>query len=37
MNGTIKLGLMTATTLLVLWGIAWILAEVIIYSSKEDK
>ena len=37
MNGATKLGLMTATTLLVLWGIAWVLAEVIIFLSKEDK
>jgi|APGre2960657373_1045057.scaffolds.fasta_scaffold554742_2 hypothetical protein len=37
MDGTIKLGLMTATTILGLWAAAWIVAEVIIYLSKEDK
>jgi hypothetical protein len=37
MDGTLKLGLMTATTLLVLWAVAWVFAEVIIFLSKEDK
>jgi len=36
MDGTTKLGLMTATTLLVLWGIAWVLAEVVIFFSKDE-
>jgi len=37
MNGTAKLGLMTAITILVLWAVAWVAAEVIIYLSKENK
>jgi hypothetical protein len=37
MDGTIKLGLITATTILGLWAVAWVIAEVIIYLSKEDK
>jgi hypothetical protein len=37
MDGTLKLGLMTATSLLVLFAISWVVAEVIVFLSKEDK
>jgi hypothetical protein len=37
MNGTLKLGLMVATTLLVLTAIAWVLAEVTIFLTKDDE
>ena len=36
MDGTLKLGLMTATTLLVLWGISWVLAEAITFLTKDE-
>jgi hypothetical protein len=37
MDGTLKLGLMVATTYLVLAAFSWVVAEVIIFLSKEDK
>jgi len=37
MDGTTKLGLMTATTILGLWAVAWVLAEVIIFFTKDDE
>jgi hypothetical protein len=37
MDSTLKLGLMVATTLLVLAAASWILAEVVIYFTKDDK
>lgn len=36
MDATLKLGLMVATTLLVLAAASWVLAEVIIYLTKDD-
>ena len=36
MDGTVRLGLMTATTILGLWAIAWVLSEVIIFLTKDD-
>jgi hypothetical protein len=37
MDGTLKLGLMVFTSLLVVAAISWVLAEVIIFFSKDDK
>jgi hypothetical protein len=37
MDGTVKLGLMTAITLLGLWAVAWVLAEVINFLTKDDE
>jgi hypothetical protein len=36
MDATLKLGIMTATTIIVLWALAWALAEVIIFLTKDD-
>jgi hypothetical protein len=36
MNGTLKLGIMVATTLLSLAVISWILAEIVIFLTKDD-
>jgi hypothetical protein len=36
MDGTAKLGLMTATVILGLWAVSWILAEIIIYLTKDE-
>jgi hypothetical protein len=36
MNPTAKLGLMVATTLLVITAIAWVLAEITIFFTKDD-
>ena len=37
MNPTVTLGLMVATTLLVLAAVAWVIAEVILFFTKDDK
>ena len=37
MTGLETLLLMVGSTLAVLWGISWVLAEVIFHLSKEDK
>ena len=37
MDGTLKLGLMTATTLLFIFAFSWVVAEVIVFLTKEDK
>ena len=37
MNPTVQLGLMVATTLLVLAAVAWVLAEAVIFFTKDDK
>jgi hypothetical protein len=36
MDPTVKLGLMVATTLLVLAAVAWVLAEAILFFTKDD-
>ena len=36
MGGTVKLGLMTATTIVGLWVVAWAIAEVMFYLTKDD-
>jgi len=36
MDGTLKLGLMTATTIIGLWAVAWVIAEVVVYLTKDD-
>jgi hypothetical protein len=36
MDATLKLGLMVATTLLALTAVSWIVAEVIIFLTKDD-
>ena len=35
MDGTVKLGLMTATTIIALWAVAWVIAEVVVYLTKD--
>ena len=37
MDGSLKLALMVFTTLLVLTAVSWLLAEVIVFFSKDDK
>jgi hypothetical protein len=37
MDGTTKLGLMTATAIIALWAVAWVLSEVIIFFTKDDE
>ena len=37
MDGTTKLGLMTTATIAALWALAWVVAELITYLSKDDK
>jgi hypothetical protein len=37
MNPTATLGLMVATTLLALAAVAWVIAEVILFFTKDDK
>jgi hypothetical protein len=37
MDGTVKLGLMTATTIIGLWAVAWVAAELLIFFTKDDK
>ena len=37
MDGTLKLGLMTATTIIALWAVAWVLAEVIVLLTKDKE
>jgi hypothetical protein len=37
MNPTLKLGLMVCGTLAVLWGFAWLSAEIITRLTKENK
>jgi hypothetical protein len=36
MDGTLKLSLMVATTLLVIVAVSWVLAEVIIFLTKDE-
>jgi hypothetical protein len=35
MNGTLKLGVMVGTTLLIITAVAWLLAEAIIFLTKD--
>lgn len=35
MDGTIKLGLITATVIIALWAVAWVIAEVIVLLTKD--
>jgi hypothetical protein len=37
MDPTVKLGLMVATTLLALAAVSWLLAEAIIFFTKDDE
>jgi hypothetical protein len=37
MDGTLKLGLMVITALLVITAISWVAAELVIFFSKDDK
>jgi hypothetical protein len=37
MDGTLKLGLMTATAIIALWAVAWVLAEVIVLLTKDKE
>jgi hypothetical protein len=37
MDGTLKLGLMVVTSLLVITAISWVLAEAIVFFTKDDK
>lgn len=37
MDGTLKLGIMTATTIIVLWTVAWALTEVIVFLTKDKE
>jgi hypothetical protein len=37
MDPTLKLGLMVATTLLVLAAVAWVLAEVVTFLTKDNE
>jgi hypothetical protein len=36
MDGTLKLSLMVATTLLVIAAVSWVLAEVVIFLTKDE-
>jgi hypothetical protein len=36
MDGTLKLGLIVATTLLAIAAVSWVLAEVLIFLSKDE-
>ena len=37
MDGTLKLGLMTATTIIALWAVSWVIAEVIVLLTKDKE
>jgi hypothetical protein len=37
MDGTLKLGLMVFTSLIVITAISWVAAELVIFFSKDDK
>ena len=37
MDGTLKLGLMTAITIIGLWAVAWVIAEVVVLLTKDKE